>query len=359
MIEALTPLVESGLLSPETESAITEAWNTKLKDMQSQIRTEIREEFAGRYEHDKEVMVKTLEKMVTESLTTEILQIKEHRNQVAKLQLASKKQIKESAAKFKNFMVRALAEELAEFAKERKLQEAHKAKLEQFVMSSLAEEINEFAQDKKALTEARVKLVAEGKEEISKLKAKFVKRSGAAVAKIVSETLNHEITQLREDINLARKNQMGRKIFESFAAEFAANYFNESAEAKKFQKQIAQLTNQLEESKKALSEKQTVIESKNKEAKKLAERAERANLMASLLESLDAPKKAVMRNLLESVQTNQLRSQFNKLLPSVLSRKAVTSTHSVLSESTGNKNISSDSLSDDIVRLAGITKGAK
>ena len=74
-----------GLVNEATRDAIQAAWESKLQKMQTQVRTEIREEFASRYEHDKDVMVKTLDKMVSETLTNEVEKIKSERNEVAKI----------------------------------------------------------------------------------------------------------------------------------------------------------------------------------------------------------------------------------------------------------------------------------
>ena len=72
MLDSLKSLMDSGVLNEETRSAINEAWETKLTEAREQIRAEIREEFAGRYDHDKSVMVEALDRMVTEALQAEI-----------------------------------------------------------------------------------------------------------------------------------------------------------------------------------------------------------------------------------------------------------------------------------------------
>jgi hypothetical protein len=354
MIEALKPLLESGIVSPETREAINEAWQNQIKELQTSIRTEIREELSSRYAHDKATMIKTLDKMVSETLTSEIRQIKEEQIAVSKLKLQTLKEMKGSSKKFENFMTRALAEELAQFAQERKLQESHKAKLEKFVMSTLAEELNDFQSDRKAVIETRVKLVSEGKEQLSRLKKKFVDRSSKAVSKIVAETLNHEITQLHQDINAAKKNLFGRKIYEAFANEFTTNYLSENVEAKKLQEQVQELSEKLVKAHK-------IVESKNTEVKKLADRATRSTVISELLDPLATSKKSIMNQLLESVQTSQLRSAYNKYLPSVLNNKAAVS-KPVLTESTGNKfqqTTEHDNSIDELAHLAGINKGEK
>ena len=57
MLDAIKPLLDSELLSEEAQQEITEAWDSKLNEAKEQVRAELREEFAQRYEHDKQVMV--------------------------------------------------------------------------------------------------------------------------------------------------------------------------------------------------------------------------------------------------------------------------------------------------------------
>jgi len=360
MLDALKPLLESGIVSEATRDAIQAAWEGKVKELQSEIRTEIREEFAGRYEHDKEVMVKTLDKMVSETLTGEVEKIKAERNEVAKLKIAAVQEMRQAAKKFNAFATRALAEELAEFAQERNKSKAHQDKLERFVMSALAEEINEFAEDKTALRETRVSLIAEAKNQLDALKKKFVERASVAVSEITSKTLNHEITQLHEDIKVARQNNFGRKIYEAFATEFAGTYLNENVEVKqiKADKEVAE--QKLAESKAEIAAAKKLVESKDKELKNLENRATRQNVLSELLSPLDKNKREVMNQLLEGVQTGSLRSAYDKYLPAVLNsrQQPVVRGRETLKEATGDKNVKVVPIDEtdlsEIKRLAGL-----
>ena len=74
MFDAIKPLLESGLINEEIGQELNEAWDSKLVEAREQVRTELREEFAIRYEHDRIVMVEALDKMVTEGLSSEIVE---------------------------------------------------------------------------------------------------------------------------------------------------------------------------------------------------------------------------------------------------------------------------------------------
>ena len=77
MLEALEPLMNSQVITGDTKKAIEEAWESKLKETRDTIEAELRAEFAKRYEHDKSVMVESLDKMIKEGLAKEIAEFKE------------------------------------------------------------------------------------------------------------------------------------------------------------------------------------------------------------------------------------------------------------------------------------------
>jgi hypothetical protein len=166
MFDAIKPLLESGIINEETSQAINEAWESKLNEAREQVRAELHEEFAQRYEHDKNVMVEALDKMVTANLDEEIREFYSERQAMNEDRVKAQVKLRENASKFNDFMVTKLAEEIKELRNDRKLQVEGQQKLEQFVVHALAREIKEFAQDKQAVVEAKVKLVAEGRKQL-------------------------------------------------------------------------------------------------------------------------------------------------------------------------------------------------
>jgi hypothetical protein len=318
MLDAIKPLLESGLINEETSVAINEAWETKLNEAKEQVRAELREEFAQRYEHDKNVMVEALDKMVTDGLTSEIEEFQLEKQAMNEDRVNAKRKLHESASKFNNFMVTKLSEEIKELRDERKLQMENQEKLEQFVVKALSREIKEFAQDKQAVVEAKVKLVAEGRKQLETLKSRFVTESAERLNTVVTKHLKGEMSQLKEDIKTARENDFGRKIFESFASEFSTTYLQEKAETRKLFKQLQEKDNQLAESIKSAKSAKQLVESKEREIRIIKESNVRQKTMDELLGTLNEEKATVMRDLLESVQTTRLQSAFDKYLPAVL-----------------------------------------
>jgi len=341
MFDALKPLLDSGIINEDTKAAINEAWEIKLNEAREQIRSEIREEMAGRYEHDKQVMVEALDKMVTESLAKEIEEFVGEKQAMVEDRVKLKNHMVESAGRFNDFMVTKLAEEIKELRSDRAVQKENYQRLEKFIVRALAEEIREFSQDKKAVVETKVRLVAEAKAKLESLQKRFVENSAKLVKESVASKLSAELNQLREDIQLARENMFGRRIFEAFASEFSLTHLNESKELQKMKKVIEQQEQQLAEAAAAKTEAQRLVESKEREIRVIKENQDRRAVMDELLGTLVKEKQAVMRELLESVQTPKLKTAFEKYLPAVLTTGAKKEEKTVLSESrvevTGDK----------------------
>lgn len=367
MLEAIKPLLESGLINEDIGQQINEAWEAKLNEAKEQIRAELRDEFAGKYEHDRSVMVDALDKMVTESLSQEIKEFNEERQAMNEDRIRARQQLSESAQKFNNFMVQKLAEELKELRSDRKVQMENQQKLEKFIVHALAKEIKEFAQDKQAVVEAKVKLVAEGRAQLEKLKAKFVAESAKKINTIVTSHIKGEMSQLKEDIKSAKENNFGRKIYEAFASEFSVTYLNDKAETRKLMNTLLEKDKQLSESIAKLQETQKLVETKEREVRIIKESTQRAKVIEDLTSTLNEEKADVMKSLLESVQTPKLKAAFDKYLPAVLNTGAQAKpAKTVISESlvevTGDKSAKKIIEVDhtekdnviDIKRLAGL-----
>lgn len=346
MFDTLKPLLESGLINEELGQQINEAWESKLNEAREQVRAELREEFAQRYEHDRSVMVEALDRMVTENLSSEIKEFHQERQAMNEDRVKAKVRLQEQAAKFNEFMVTKLADEIKELRTDRKLTMENQQKLEKFIVHALAREIKEFSQDKKAVVEAKVKLVAEGRKQLEMLKAKFVTESAKRMNTVVTKHLKGELSQLKEDIKSARENNFGRKLFEAFASEFSTSYLNDKMETRKILAQLEKKEKELNESINKIEKQQKLMESKDREIRIIKESVQREKTMDGLLKNLNKEKATVMRSLLESVQTNNLQNAFNKYLPAVLNsgtdkpatQKQVISESKVVSEVTGDKS---------------------
>jgi hypothetical protein len=365
MLDAIKPLLDGGLITEEAQQQISEAWEAKLNEAREQVRAELREEFAQRYEHDKTVMVEALDRMVTDGLTAEIQQVATVKQALVEDRVRFQSKMKESATKFNSFMVTKLAEEINELRKDRKMHTEGVQKLENFVIQALAREIQEFAQDKQDVVNTKVRMVREARKQLEALKARFVTESARKMSSAVSQHLKAELSQLQEDIRVARENNFGRRIFEAYASEFGATHLNEKQEVRKLHDIIADKDAKLAEAIQFAQKAKGLVESKEREMRILKESNQREAVLEELLAPLNQEKQEVMRNLLESVQTSRLSNTFEKYLPAVLEDRSVKARKVIaesLFEATGDKSTRSPDVDQfesqsnviDLKRLAGL-----
>jgi hypothetical protein len=360
MLDAFKQLVESGVMTEETKSVIESAFAQKIQENRDQVTAELREEFAQKYTHDKSVMVEAIDKMLSDRLAAEMAELYDDRKALAEARAQYQQKMSGDATKLEGFVIQQLGKELVEFQSDRKKVSENFSKLEQFVVHALAKEISEFAADKKDLAETKVKLVREAKSKFEEIKSSFIQQSAKVVENVVTKKLTSEIKQLKEDIDSARTNDFGRRIYEAFAQEYSSSYLNEKSETSKLLKIIDKKEQELAEAKQALTEKSTIVESKEREIRVQKDLMERKAVMAELLAPLGADKRELMKELLESVQTPKLSTAFDKYLPTVMEgekKKSVKATLTESTEVTGNRESKPEVGLDnilDIRKLAGL-----
>lgn len=362
-MEALKTLLESDAISEAMKTEIQEAWNAKVKENRLAVTAELREEFAKKYEHDKGVMIEAVEALVTERLAEEINEFHEDRKQLAEAKAKYAVKMREHSNLMSRFVKEALVKEVSELHEDQKAIANKFAVLEEFVVEQLAKELAEFQEDKKDLAETKVRLVREGKAHLAKVKADFIQRSAKAISETVEKGLRNEIRQLKEDIDTARRNDFGRKIFEAFSSEYMHSHLNEKSETQKLLKVLATKDKQIAESKKIVEKAVKIAEAKDTQVKRLVESQERSKVMNELVAPLSKDQREIMTDLLESVQTNRLRSAFDKYLPAVIDGKSPAKQKAILAEGkevTGNRQQTnmtkaSDNNVIDLKRLAGLS----
>ncbi len=361
-MDTLRALLESDAITEQMKTEIQEAWDTKIRENRIAVTAELREEFAQKYEHDKSVMVEAIDALIGEKLSEEMTEFHEDRKQLAEAKARYAVAMRENTKLVKKFVAESLAKEVSELHEDQKEMAKKFAVLEEFIVEQLAKELAEFQEDKKDLAETKVRLVREAKAHFAKVKQTFIERTTKLVAETVEKGLKSEIHQLKEDIEVARKNDFGRKVFEAFSSEYLNSHLNEKSESKKLLKVLEAKDKQLAEAKKLTAKAVQIAESKGAEVKRLAESREREKVMNELVAPLSKDQRAIMTDLLESVQTSRLRSAFEKYIPAVIDGKSPAKQKAVLSEGkaiTGNRENSSikqasDSNVFDIKRLAGL-----
>jgi len=363
MLDALKSLFENNVISEEIKESIEAAFESRITEARTEVAQQLREEFAQKYEHDKNTMIEAVDKMLSEQLSSELVEFADDRKQLAEMKAKYAIKMKSDARVMKEFVTRQLASEVKELHEDQVAMASKFGKLEHFVVEALAQEITEFYKDKQDLAETKVRLVREGREQIKKVKQEFVQRAAKMVEGVVSQGLRTEITSLKEDIEAARRADFGRKLFEAFASEYQSSYLNEKSETAKLLKVIDLKDHAMQEAAKAVVEAEQILESKQAEIRALKESQTRKDIMAELLAPLNKEQREIMGELMESVKTTKLNESFEKYLPSVLSGGKAPQKKQALVEAkeiTGNKEISNNRNSEidsniiDIRKLAGL-----
>lgn len=327
-------LLGSEVISEDAKVKLNEAWNAQLNEAKAEITANLREEFAQRYEHDKGMIIESMDQMITDAITSEIVEFKQDKDELAQAKVSYAKKIREHSQLLNKFVMEALAKEISELRTERKVQSSNIEKLEEFVLSRLTNELNELREDEVALRDARVRLVTEGKQVIKVAKAKFIKEASSRVEAVISKSLTTEIGQLKEDIQIAKQNSFGRKIMEAFASEYMASHFADGTELKKLNAKVSSLTKKLDESQKSQATKDNLIADAQRKQRIAEDTQKRGVIMQELMSTLARDKREIMKDLLTTVRTDSLRESFEKYLPNVLDNRAVHSAKKTIVEST-------------------------
>lgn len=362
MLEFGKQLFENNVISEEVKSEIETAWEKTVQDNRDNVTTQLREEYAQKYEHDKTAMVEAVEKMLADRITAELSEFAEDRQGLIEAKAKYANKIVKDSKAMEAFVLKNLKNELAELREDRKAVAGNVAKLESFIVDALSKEIAEFHADKKDLAETKVKLVRDSKAKFEEVKKDFINKASKIVEGTVSKGIKSEMVQLKEDIQAARENDFGRRLFESFASEYATSHLNEKSETSKLLKVVKQKETEVEEAAKIVAESKELVESRDAEIARIKDSAARQDVMAELLGPLAAEKREVMGELLESVQTNKLHAAYDKYISSVMegsapSKVALTEAKEITGDKAQGNQISSREKTAeifDIRRLAGL-----
>jgi hypothetical protein len=248
-----------------------------------------------------------LKSFVLGRLTNEMREIETQKVALAEQKIALVKHVKEHRAD--------LTKQTAETV----------TKLKNFVVEHMRKELVGLEEDRKELLEHKVRMIAEGRRQIEEQRRAFVQRASTVLEEKIRANMCTAMTQLKEDIQFARENIFGRKLFEAFQAEFMSSYLSEGTHIKKLsaklleaKKQMEQVNSETNTLRVKLEEQQKLIDAANRKAILAEDRAARTKTITELLSKLQGDKRAVMAELLESVKTSQLKEAFHKYLPTVL-----------------------------------------
>lgn len=168
-----------------------------------------------------------------------------------------------------------------------------------------------------------------------------------------------EMSSLKESIDDARKCEFGRKIFETFGAQFSEHFVSTTEDAVK-----------LREAREEIASLESRLQSTNKRLKQVTRESE----MQRVLAPLAGKTRSVMESLLENIPTEKLEENYRMYLgrvlreaeqPSSIDESAATTVNTVVktgdnkivveSHNTINSTKSTQKLIDSLRDLAGIT----
>lgn len=241
MDEILNKLLQSELLSEETKAEITQQWTASVDAFKTQVREEVSMEV---------------------------------RNELAEQWISERDEL---IGKVDTFVAEALTKELSEL----------KGDIERFRDLEA-----EFAEK---LVEEKHKLAGEVATEldalVDKIDAFFEMRLAA------------EMDELKEDLEIVKQNEFGRRMFEAFASEYAKNYVDEDA----VQSKLSVAEQKLADAEKALAE------SEEKIAKMLRE-----SKMEQILSPLTGKKREQMAMILKNVDTSRLEESYKYFIGRIM-----------------------------------------
>ena len=189
----ITQLLGGEKLPPEIVTSLQEAFDKKVEEVREQAEMTLREEFARRYEHDKENLVEAIDRMLADVIGKHEAEKTEAVNRFVEARTAFRKSIKESRAVFRSkldeqttaaraVVTNKLKEEIVKLRAAKKAIFAERIayadklatvkesltadhterlkKIDEFVVRQVTKELKEFLEDHRALVKTRVKLVS-------------------------------------------------------------------------------------------------------------------------------------------------------------------------------------------------------
>jgi len=306
----LDKFLNESSLSDEAKQLIQEAWNEE----KQAVAAEMREEMKGRYQEDLAKLTEGLDKMVTQVISEEMNAVYDEK---AKL-VEDRVTLRKTLGNFGAFANGVLAEEVKQMRNERKLVKESLDKFAGFSNRILAEELKDFHQEKRQLVETRVKLIAQGAQQINEAKQRVINRITETSAQYIAETTHNNLKELKTELREARQNMFGRKIFEAFANEFYNNQYKENSILRSLNESIKQKESEVISMKMKLQESETKVEEANTKMRIMEDTQARTAIISELVKPLTVQQKQIMESLLQATPTDKLDADFRKYHKSVL-----------------------------------------
>jgi hypothetical protein len=180
------------------------------------------------------------------------------------------------------------------------------SKVDTFVSEALVNELKELHGDISRFRDLEAEMAEKLVEEKHALAEQVAEELDALVDKIdafFEMRLSAEMEELKEDLDVVKQNEFGRKIFEAFAKTYGESYVDEDA----VQSKLAIAEAKLADVESTLAERETKINRMVREAK-----------MEEILSPLSGKKREQMAMILKNVDTSRLEESYKYFIGRVL-----------------------------------------
>jgi hypothetical protein len=216
--------------------------------------------------------------------------------------------------------------------------EAVDSKVSEFLdgeISELKEDIERFRDLEAEYAEKLVEAKGEMGEELKGDLGELVEKLDS----FLEIRLSAELEELREDIDTVRQNEFGRKIFEAVAEEYAHSY----ADDESLEGTLRETESRLDDTTSALEESESKLSTLERQIK-----------MQQILQPLEGSSREVMETILKSVPTEQLEEGYKTFIGRVLKETVADDDTSekedkVLAEGKSDKGNKEDIIEGDLV----------
>ena len=192
-----------------------------------------------------------------------------------------------------------------------------------YMETFLKEEFDELKGELNSFRDLEVEYAGRLAEERKNIASKLAEELDSLVDRLdefLETRIAEELNELREDIEDVKKNEFGRRVFESFSSEFSKHFKDESAE----------------QDREALAIAEDRIQDLERMVRGLTEARDterRAKVMESVLSPLSGIKRDQMEILLSKVATDKLQECYNSYIGRLLREDAQQPTKEVVTES--------------------------
>jgi len=197
--------------------------------------------------------------------------------------------------------------------------------LDEKVSEVLTEELKELKDDIERFRDLEAEYaekIVESKGEMADQLKKDMELLIEKLDKFLEIRLTAEVEELRGDVEIVKKNEFGKKVFEAFVAEFKKHYTGEDS-----------VEGKLTETQQRLEDALTSLEDAEKKIAKI----ERGNKMRDILAPISGRTKEVMEAILKNVDTPLLEEAYKTYIGRVVKETSETKKEDVKEISTSEK----------------------